>query len=395
MRLLTVIFLLISALSFGQDISGQWIGTLFQDPGRQFYFEMNVINGTGDKVSGTTVIKDNANGNYGIIEFKGEYKDSVLSFKETKIKTEDRSQMDGEWKSNTFFWCIKNGDLAFSQSQSEGHLTGNWKSTGTCQPGTISVSKTIEEKRIFKSIEDCYGDPPSAEFLYGMWTGKFTQYACNINGTYDMILMIDKVDGMTFSGMFIWPASQFSRDSRSKLKGEIVKGRIYISEPSQISGDPLVIGGVYTSKMMSCDEMRGYWHMKAYGEYCNDPQVLKDGGNYKLTHYEIPTIYFAHASNELSVQSKKDLDELAVFMKKFKNLKIGLEGYTDNTGSNAFNMTLSNQRSEKVRAYLLAKGIPAYRMKGSYYAQMNPAETNDTEAGKILNRRTEIKILKR
>jgi outer membrane protein OmpA-like peptidoglycan-associated protein len=395
MRFFLLLLILFSNLSFGQDLRGQWTGTLWQEPGRTFYFEMNIKSAGASRVKGTTVIRDDATGNYGVIEFNGKVTDSILVFEETEIVKEDRAKTDPVWKSNTFFWCIKNGELKFSQANNEAHLTGNWSSTGACQPGTISVSKAFEEKQKFKSIEDCYGDPPSAEFMYGMWTGKFTQYSCNINGTYDMILMIDEVDGMKFSGMFIWPASQFSSDSRSRLKGEIVNGRIYMSEPSQISGDPLVLKGTYKSKMTSCDDMRGYWHLKEFGTYCTDPQVLKDGGNYKLTHYKIPTIYFPHDSKELTQQSIKDLDELATFMKKFRNLKIGLEGYTDNTGPNAFNWRLSDQRAKVVRDYLIKKGVKSYRLKTSFYAQMKPAETNETEAGRVLNRRTEIKILKR
>ena len=208
-----------------------------------------------------------------------------------------------------------------------------------------------------------------------------------------MILMIDEVDGLKFSGVFIWPASQFSADSRSKLKGEIVGNKIYISEPNQISGDPLVIGGVYTSTLIDCDNMKGYWHMKEYGALCNDPQVLKDGGNYKLNHYVIPTIYFPHKTAELTQESIDKLDELAKFMKTFKNLKIRLDGFTDNTQNNAFNIRMSEERTEVVKDYLIAKGISHYRMQSKYFGSMNPAESNDTEKGKVLNRRTEIEVI--
>ncbi|MEO9532706.1 MAG: OmpA family protein [Crocinitomicaceae bacterium] len=393
MKTLLFLFLVFSSSCFAQDISGKWIGLTTQEPNREFYFEMN-IEGSGEEVSGTTVIRDEYTGNYGVIAFTGIFKDSILKFNETELVKEDRSEMDTVWKSNTFYWCIKSGELNFSVANNRANLTGNWWSSTTCRPGTIAVSKEYEEKIEFRSIKDCLGEPQSADFIYGMWTGKFTQYSCTIFGTYDMILMIDEVDGLKFSGMFIWPASQFSADSRSRLKGEIVGNKIYMSEPNQISGDPLVIGGTYTSTMIDCDNMKGYWHMPKFGPLCDDPKVLKDGGNYELTHYKIPTIYFPHSSQSLTKESIKKLDELADFMTKFRNLKIELNGFTDNTGSNAFNIRLSEQRAAVVKSYLNKKGVASNRMVTHHFGSMKPAESNETEEGKMLNRRTEIQIFK-
>lgn len=393
MKFVFTYFFFLSLLSFAQNIEGKWTGVTTQDPGRRFYFEIDIIADGGNRYHGTTIIKEEETGNYGVIKYNATYQDSVFNFQETEISKEDKSKEDGYWKSNTFFWCIKSGQLDFSVSNDVAYLTGPWKSTGTCKPGTIAVSKAFAEEKKYSSIDDCLGNPKSADFLYGMWTGKFTQYACGINGTYDMILMIDEVDGLKFSGVFIWPASQFSADSRSKLKGEIVGNKIYISEPSQISGDPLVIGGIYTSTLIDCDHMKGFWHMKTYGSLCNDPQVLKDGGNYKLNHYVIPTIYFPHKTALLTQESIDKLDELAKFMKTFKNLKIQLKGFTDNTQNNAFNIRMSEERTKVVRDYLIAKGIASYRMKLNHFGSMEPAESNDTEKGQVLNRRTEIEVI--
>lgn len=395
MRVLTLLLYLLPSLIFGQDLIGTWTGSTTQEPNREFFFEMTIDSQENGAVIGTTTIRDDYTGNYGTIKFSGIVKDSVLTFNESELVKEDRTQIDTVWKTNTFYWCIKSGELNFSVSNNRGYLTGNWWSKTTCSPGTISVSKDYEEKIEFHSIKDCIGEPKSADFMYGMWTGKFTQYACTIFGTYDMILMIDKVEGMKFSGVFIWPESQFSADSRTRLEGEVEGNKIFISEPYQMSGDPLVIGGVYTSTMTDCDHMKGYWHMPKYGPLCKDPKVLLDGGNYNLEHYKIPTIYFPHASKELTKESIKKLDELAVFMQKFKNLKLELNGFTDNTGSNAFNIRLSNLRAEAVQAYLIKKGISSNRLVTHYFGAMKPADSNKTEEGKMLNRRTEIQILQK
>ena len=227
-----------------------------------------------------------------------------------------------------------------------------------------------------------------------MWTGKFKQYSCNIDDTFNMILLIDKVDGLKFSGAFIWPANGYNSDSRSTLDGEIKNGKIYLYERELISGGGLVLNGIYECSMKNCDEMGGFWYLKKYQSGgCNQPNVLKDGGHYDLSHYKMPTIYFDHNSSEFRQKTIDDLNELAKFMKTFKNLKIELGGHTDNTGSNARNLILSNERSKKVMDYLIKKGISKYRLSSKYYAQTSPAESNETEKGQELNRRTEIKVI--
>jgi len=388
MRLLFIVLhIIIGFTCFGQDISGHWEGKLIQNPGREFVFEMDITYSNKDSVKGTTTIKDPNSSNYGKLSFIGQFKDSVLSFQEIEILKEDKSKKDEYWNSLTFYWCIKSGELNLSSDGRLTSLQGNWKSTGSCQPGTINVQHKIEE------VEDC-AKAKSADFMFGLWSGKFTQYSCGINGTYDMILMIDEVDGMEFSGFFIWPASDFMGDSKSRLKGVVKGGKIYIYETKQISGDPLLIGGTYHSTLDGCHKMSGYWNMPKVPLGCTTPEVTKNGGRYKLDHYVIPTIYFDHEKSELTKQSRKDLDEFAQFLKKFRNLNISLSGFTDNTGSNAFNLLLSQERAEIVKQYLVDKGIQESRIKTARYGSMLPAEDNKTEAGRVLNRRTEISIRK-
>ena len=142
MKTLIFLFALSPWLIFGQDISGKWIGEITQQPNRVFYYEILVEMGPGKTVSGTTVIRDNASGNYGVIAYKGDFENNLLYFRESEIIREDKSEEDGFWKSNTFEWCIKTGLLRFSESEDETKLEGPWSSkTGQCKPGKITVSR--------------------------------------------------------------------------------------------------------------------------------------------------------------------------------------------------------------------------------------------------------------
>lgn len=73
---------------------------------------------------------------------------------------------------------------------------------------------------------------------------------------------------------------------------------------------------------------------------------------------------------------------------------IEVAGYTDNVGSDAANMKLSQQRAETVRNYLVSRGIKADKIQAKGYGSSDPVADNSTPEGRKQNRRTEIHILK-
>lgn len=74
-------------------------------------------------------------------------------------------------------------------------------------------------------------------------------------------------------------------------------------------------------------------------------------------------------------------------------IKIEVQGYTDNLGSDGYNQRLSLKRAEAVRNYLIAKGINANRITAVGYGKSKPVADNSTTEGRALNRRIEFKIL--
>jgi outer membrane protein OmpA-like peptidoglycan-associated protein len=77
-------------------------------------------------------------------------------------------------------------------------------------------------------------------------------------------------------------------------------------------------------------------------------------------------------------------------MKSNPDLKIGVEGHTDNVGSPASNKTLSEARAKSVVSALVAQGISADRLTPAGYGQDNPVADNNTEEGRAKNRRVEL-----
>jgi outer membrane protein OmpA-like peptidoglycan-associated protein len=73
-----------------------------------------------------------------------------------------------------------------------------------------------------------------------------------------------------------------------------------------------------------------------------------------------------------------------------EGLKIGVYGHTDNSGSDAVNLPLSEKRADAVKAYLLKKGLTSNRVEAKGFGSTKPIADNNSEAGKSKNRRVEI-----
>ncbi len=111
-------------------------------------------------------------------------------------------------------------------------------------------------------------------------------------------------------------------------------------------------------------------------------------------HYRLHNIYFAFNSADILANSQKVLDEFIVFLNDHPTLQIGIEGHTDNVGSDEFNLILSENRAKAVYNYLVNNGIDANRLQYKGFGESSPIATNDTEEGRAMNRRTEFVILK-
>lgn len=80
-------------------------------------------------------------------------------------------------------------------------------------------------------------------------------------------------------------------------------------------------------------------------------------------------------------------------MNKYDQLRIEIQAYTDSMGEAAYNQTLSEQRANSVRDYMIGKGIAANRMEAKGYGESRPVADNGTRDGRAENRRVELKII--
>ena len=103
-------------------------------------------------------------------------------------------------------------------------------------------------------------------------------------------------------------------------------------------------------------------------------------------------VFFDTGSAELRSESFTELNRLKTFLDDNPDIKIQLNGHTDNVGSDTNNLTLSDNRAKSVFNYLVKNGIDSKRMTYKGYGETSPIETNDTDAGRQANRRTEFMI---
>jgi outer membrane protein OmpA-like peptidoglycan-associated protein len=104
-------------------------------------------------------------------------------------------------------------------------------------------------------------------------------------------------------------------------------------------------------------------------------------------------IFFDVNKAELQPASQSELDKLAQLLLDNPGLRIEIGGHTDNIGTVADNLTLSNNRAKAVVNYLVAKKIPVTRLVAKGYGAGKPVADNKTEEGRALNRRTELKVI--
>lgn len=101
-------------------------------------------------------------------------------------------------------------------------------------------------------------------------------------------------------------------------------------------------------------------------------------------------VLFDTGKSEILRAGTDNLAKLAEFFSRNAEAKASIEGYTDNVGSDASNYTLSERRAGAVQSSLLKMGVPSDRLTTHAYGEENPVASNDTPAGRQLNRRVEI-----
>ena len=112
----------------------------------------------------------------------------------------------------------------------------------------------------------------------------------------------------------------------------------------------------------------------------------------KKVEFAAKNIYFNTGSTKLLTKSFKGLDEVVRILNDNTDLKLAIDGHTDNTGNAGKNQVLSDDRAGAVKKYFVSKGIAESRLTSTGHGQDMPVADNKTAAGRAKNRRVELKL---
>lgn len=134
---------------------------------------------------------------------------------------------------------------------------------------------------------------------------------------------------------------------------------------------------------------------KKYQEIKNDVKLvsveeLKNSGK----SIKLENIFFDFDKYDLKEKSYEALNTLLRFMKENPEIIVEINAYTDNIGSERYNLKLSENRAGSVVTYLIQKGIESSRLFPIGHGKDDPVASNETEEGRALNRRVEFRIRK-
>jgi len=123
------------------------------------------------------------------------------------------------------------------------------------------------------------------------------------------------------------------------------------------------------------------------------PGARVDGTGCPLPRiWRLNGVTFEFDQARLRPDSRTILKDVAATLLRYPDMQVEVAGHTDSRGSEDYNRKLSQRRAESVRTHLIGLGVPAAQMQARGYGEVEPVETNDTDAGREHNRRVELRI---
>jgi outer membrane protein OmpA-like peptidoglycan-associated protein len=103
-------------------------------------------------------------------------------------------------------------------------------------------------------------------------------------------------------------------------------------------------------------------------------------------------VLFDTAKYTLKPEAREKLSKVSGILLAYPNLKVQVGGCTDNIGGDQYNLTLSQQRGDAVRTYLVSQAVSVDNIAATGYGMNNPIADNATAAGRAQNRRVQMVV---
>ena len=298
-----------------------------------------------------TVTKDDYDNAATIDEFLNTYYDPSANNGNVKSKLPTAIHADLDWNMHKKFYLNINGDFS---------MVDNTKLNQNSIENRFSLTPRFESKWFSFYLPVSVMEYSGTQIGAGIRTGVF------------------------FIGSGSAVSNAFAKQSKSMDFHLGLKIPVYQKKIKDTDGD-----GV-SDKKDSCPDVAGPIENKG----CPSEDKVVDTDVLKKLNDFSKSILFDSGKSTIKQKSSTNLNEIVKVMNQYSSAKFGLDGYTDNAGNEADNLQLSMDRAAAVKDYLISKGISSERLSSEGYGILKPIADNNTAAGRELNRRVEIILIK-
>lgn len=216
---------------------------------------------------------------------------------------------------------------------------------------------------------------------------------------------------------------EIPEDKRIRFTSNYVKGVVRDKEtrkPLAASIELINLETHETESLISSDSVSGAYLIvltqgAEYGLYVNKPGYLFQSLHFNYSTAKdlkpivvdidlekakagttaiLQNIFFDVDKYDLKPRSLTELQKILRFLEENPTVKVEISGHTDNSGSQEYNLSLSEKRAQSVFDYLVAHGVDDARLKAKGYGASQPIADNGTEEGRQKNRRIEFKVVR-
>jgi len=107
---------------------------------------------------------------------------------------------------------------------------------------------------------------------------------------------------------------------------------------------------------------------------------------------DLSDVLFDFNKSTLKPAAREKLAKVSGILSSYPNLKLQIEGFADNVGSDEYNQKLSEERADAVRDYLVTQGVRQANISAAGYGKSDPVADNSTAAGRAENRRVQVVV---
>lgn len=261
------------------------------------------------------------------------------------------------------------------------------------------------------------------ERINGTWQGILIQPINDYTDNYAYWISLN-MQGDSVFGVIRTEDEKTPFYALVNIRGEVVDNKISFTQDRIIKENPrpesywcLISGellfdaednslsGKWTSTMEKCKPgsilifkspkpiNMGPTHMYTYSTFKYVESEVKKKKKFNGYKVRLSEINFETNSHKIiGNTATAEINRIYSLLNKKEILHVNIQGYTDNTGADDFNMRLSYLRAREIYNLLIAKGVKENRITYEGYGKSRPIASNETEEGKLKNRRVEIEI---